>query len=778
MDKNISNFSTEILSLPISALGLSPRIEGFLRRANLHVIQDLLEAQEKGLERIHFIGNDSAQQIRSILDAFIEKSKTLSTEKLEELRDPRPVLFSTQEIHNPSLITLITPFSKALLTRLNKTRNYEIIRRRYGLEGSQPYTLQEVGDYYGFTRENARQLEEKSLQYIRDGLFNDKYQWKIPELLSREAQEIRKLISVGDEVQTENEIQNRCSLNVSNKDINVFRFLLTLFNFNALPQRATGSIVEYHPAWIISDDVNQKSLYQASIYVHSLLLSSIKPISHFEITAQVNKRRKKKIETRYVSYALKLSSDIENVKDDLYQIKFEKLPSLANKAYRILFDSNQPLHFRDIWKEINHRLAKANLPAEAQIRSLTGQLADKKLTKGEIVNIAKSGYWKLKEWNDVREETIVELMKEFFHIRQSSAKSKEVYDYVSSKRDGVSEQSVFTIISSYKNVFIRVAAGQYELKAWGGKEYKASKSQNPKVRMIKTIKSIYTEKAVATMPYSQLVKEIAKRLELAESTVRNLVPNLSIVRLEKDINAKNYLAKVAVYTGIEHLDIGKQKTARTYKPRKQTLREKVQIAIMDYLKQQPENEALVADTAKFVEKYTGCKRQTFYRYLGEMDSVDKREIAKKLYCFIKPEIAPTPKFPKIDLIDEQKLRDNLLRATSNLTIENVDSGLFQLGKIFEGELKTYLQVVKDKNILSLTRKDIGRLVDMIDCVERNGIVKNKHHLNLLRQERNEHAHGEIPTEQERKRLMEQAPFLAGLFIDYITFFYEKKKEIL
>jgi len=63
---------------------------------------------------------------------------------------------------------------------------------------------------------------------------------------------------------------------------------------------------------------------------------------------------------------------------------------------------------------------------------------------------------------------------------------------------------------------------------------------------------------------------------------------------------------------------------------------------------------------------------------------------------------------------------------------------------------------------------------MIDCVERNGIIAQKHHLTLLREHRNERAHGEIPDLEERKKLMQHAPFLGDLYIKYILFFMSKK----
>jgi len=110
-----------------------------------------------------------------------------------------------------------------------------------------------------------------------------------------------------------------------------------------------------------------------------------------------------------------------------------------------------------------------------------------------------------------------------------------------------------------------------------------------------------------------------------------------------------------------------------------------------------------------------------------------------------------------------------MRAINNLNIDYVDSGLFQLGKIFETELKAFLIEARSKNSFLVSNNDLERLANMIDCVERNKIITQKHHLTLLREHRNEGAHGDIPNLPERQKLMQYAPFLGDLYIKYIPF---------
>ncbi len=56
---------------------------------------------------------------------------------------------------------------------------------------------------------------------------------------------------------------------------------------------------------------------------------------------------------------------------------------------------------------------------------------------------------------------------------------------------------------------------------------------------------------------------------------------------------------------------------------------------------------------------------------------------------------------------------------------------------------------------------------MIDWARNDRIITDNAILNYLRQERNNRAHGGMPSLAERKLLMKNVQHLAGLYIDYI-----------
>lgn len=71
---------------------------------------------------------------------------------------------------SPEEILLKAQIRENLMDYLNeflKPRELEIIKMRYGFETDTPMTLEEIGQYFGMTRERVRQIEKKVLRKLR-----------------------------------------------------------------------------------------------------------------------------------------------------------------------------------------------------------------------------------------------------------------------------------------------------------------------------------------------------------------------------------------------------------------------------------------------------------------------------------------------------------------------------------------------------------------------------------------------------------------------------------
>lgn len=67
---------------------------------------------------------------------------------------------------------------------------------------------------------------------------------------------------------------------------------------------------------------------------------------------------------------------------------------------------------------------------------------------------------------------------------------------------------------------------------------------------------------------------------------------------------------------------------------------------------------------------------------------------------------------------------------------------------------------------------------MVECVIREKIVDNEHELTFLRHERNESAHGDIPDQERRQKMLNRSQYLAGLYIGKIAEFASKRRTML
>jgi DNA-directed RNA polymerase delta subunit len=521
----MNTISDPIYSLPISALKLSSRAANALNRAGIATIQELVNVEAEGLRKIRGIGATLSNEIEQKLAGFLESSEDFTYEKIQELKDPRPYLITENLDHPPNLVKHIEKLSRRLLYALGDQRDFEILKRRHGLEKSKIYTLQEVGYYYDLTRQRIRQLEFRAEQRIRDFLLGKEEfeEGKLPSALIMEANRLMVILKVDHPLLLESEIldilQERYSVTYSPKDLSALRFLLHILGLEQLSQNTTGiAHIKCHPTWLDSHSVDKKVIYTALSAVYKVLKKSVLSLSFFEITVRVNQRRKHRITRKYIDYALKICEEIEEISNERYQIKLEYLTSLADQVYRILYEQGTSMHIREIMRILNHHLVKAKLTAAKRVRLSSGTLS----VDERFEPIGRSGKWSLAEWQSVRRETIVEIMKEFFHFSQKPASIDEVYEYVYSKRPDVSKASITIYLSSNKEEFTRISKNKYELAAWGGTPYETPKRFSPKevtTRLTREIEAIFTERGTRKIPLTELINYLVKSTNVPRSTV-------------------------------------------------------------------------------------------------------------------------------------------------------------------------------------------------------------------------------------------------------------------
>ncbi len=773
----------EIVNFPVEVLDIPSRALGALKRANVHTIADLLLKRKSNYRTVRGLGEKLIASVEASLLSFIEQTKEIDEQQikvhLEKLSSPNYSPASSEPLidigglGDPiNLVAIVSSLAKIIFTVKNQPRLLQVLSYRYGLEGSEVYTLQDIGDAYGITRERVRQLQEKALAQIHNLLSGKKQveNYVVPKPIVQEFNNVIELIQQKETVVTMPELldifESRYSTDSTNSDKEI-RLLMAVIGYKIIG-RPSGYSNDVHETWIITKSAATRQIWAALQASISALDESVHPLSMFEIQIKVNRKRKKKFKKEDLENSFRMSKEVEKVGTDFYQVKLENLPSLADQAYRILHQKNSPMHYRDIAREISHALALVSKPADVQARSLVSQL----VADDRFAAIGSSGKWCLANWNSYSTATTVEIMKEFFHVKKSSATVKEIYEYVITKRPQVPKTSIHAYLYD-KDEFVRVSRTEYELAAWGTKPYLVPKKQDWNTLLTPILQEMYYKSEKDALPLRQVALTFLEHLSAHKTSVSEgniyawLKKNPAISTFADPQNPQRKIAKF------------NPKIAYDSQSRKLTMNELVHEVVYEYLSKQNNKRSSVSDVAAFVMSQTGCHKQTFYAYLNNMNSVKKEKVGNILYCYIaESKAAKHLHFEQVDEIENVHLKNNISRALLLLNEQAVDVSLFQLGKIFENELKKFLTQARTSGVYAIKAKDVGRLYDMIECISDLGIVKNKHHLTFLRQERNERAHGNIPSAEEREQMMRHAPFLAELYLDYILLFYKEYEKLV
>ena len=135
------NSATEKLT---KELGRAPSTQELSEATNISPedIEEVLMASKSSLSLDNYVGNDEDK-------TFLESLED------EDSNVENAIIAKTLKYAIDEIITSLDP------------REAEIIIKRYGFNGEQPQTLEELGESMGVTRERIRQLENRALDKLR-----------------------------------------------------------------------------------------------------------------------------------------------------------------------------------------------------------------------------------------------------------------------------------------------------------------------------------------------------------------------------------------------------------------------------------------------------------------------------------------------------------------------------------------------------------------------------------------------------------------------------------
>lgn len=423
------------------------------------------------------------------------------------------------EYNNDNLLESFKTMVKDFCS-LNKENYRDILYRRFGLEGKKPLSLDEIGILHNITRERVRQLEAKNINYLKtliNGDFIKKPFCRLNKELTDKILELKnKLLEYGviDKNQLFSLLKNDYNILENDSNKGYITLILELFREKAYYE------IEYpfndQKFFIIDQEIDDKSFLLVCKNIVSILKENDEPIDQDDLYISVIKKSRslKNISKKYISIACNFINDIEKISLNekvLYRIKFHKLNSFPDYAYRILKEKNQKMHFNEIWSEISHELSHAEINNVGSIETLKNGLGAEKRFK----NIGKTGFWSLTEWNFNTLLIIDLIITELRKINEAST-YQTIFEKINLIRPDVSKSSMIATITNNKESFRKIDNKKIILKEWSFKyenseKFETKRNKIDETHLNKALIEIFNESSEQKIKSGELKNRLDKK---------------------------------------------------------------------------------------------------------------------------------------------------------------------------------------------------------------------------------------------------------------------------
>lgn len=751
---------------PIEILHLPTRTYKSLKKADIKTIGQLFDKGKRELGEIKKLSRSSINAIEqsriAILNSINENTldwfvywESLGIIVIPDGFNP----------DNKSCAQIIEDFPrlvKEILFHDYDEKTWIIVKRRFELGGVDKLTLQELGIAFAITRERVRQIENQAISTLREVLINNQYSGKGYRIHPAIQETVKTLTDfMVDEIKSTPmlegallaDIQQMFGLEPESVKTSLF-FLLSLCG---------GKKVEFssdllQPVWGFFEPSEQKALERGIERIHKLLTQEIAtPMSEVDILIQINKgvRKSRRFSLEQLRQYMGLCSSVEEYSKGFYWGKFEFLVGRGNQAERILTERGEPIHLREIVREINHRLA-LHEKRTVNIRSISNQIS----ADGRFCPLARSGKWGLSSWS-LDTGTIVEIMRQALASRNEPLTSDEIYIYVSERRP-VQKSSIDTYLA-LQDIFVKIDRNKWGLSTWA--ESKSAKNWNP-LHVGEFIENIFKESRTKILEYAVLRQALMDAANVSQRQAQGLLNINPVIETHRDEDTHILYATYQPTYKDKLSKVGARFTRK-----KKTLRQEVDETVREVLENAPGQQVALAQLIDLLVNKYHRRDKTFYNYISDLGYIEKFTIPDtgiKMCRLSKPQT--TSLVSQVESINDPEVKTKVGRALSFLNENDVDIALFLLSKEFEATLRAYLET-------AYPNQPFKNLDRMINFVKKEDIITDQAVLHFLRQKRNDRAHGTMPTVEERQVMMKYAEITAGMYIDYIRFFDDLRLSI-
>ena len=648
---------------------------------------------------------------------------------------------------------------------------WRTVQRRFGLQGTKEMTLDEIGKAFSLTRERVRQLEAKGLTELNEVLVERRYVGKgyhvHPDVNDFVTRLFDAIATDSTGFVLETELLERCGravgASINPGDSAVLFLVFQLFGLTPLNIETYQStrIWEY-------GDTKQRSLLEKSIKIIDEILTSenTTALDEFDILVKVNSRLPKlqKIDMLTLHKFLEVCGSVEKISDGMFQGKFEFL-TRGTQAERVLSEAKEPLHVEEIAREINRRLVSKG-KRKVQVLNIANIMSSDE----RFVAVGSSGQRGLKKWTDREYGSIVDVMEKCLMTLNRPATEEEIYDYVAERRP-VSKQSIPMYLES-QPIFRKADRKRWGLSSWT--ETKDALIWSPE-QVADFVAKIFRQRKVGEIEFKIITNALKDAAGVSTSQATGMLkvnPVVSSRRQERPFKI------VAVFNSNYKNDL----SAGTFKLRRktETKLQRAKTLVREMLEKEPSSQIELSKIVEELKSKYGYHEKTAYQYISRMDFVEKIDLPESGVRICRIKGKKTATFPQLEVLKtlDKRKAEEASKAVAKLTPDEVDNGLFMLGRLFENTLKDFMTTAEATHTYTVTAGNYSKLNNMIQWIESQGLVSDKTTLNFLRLERNERAHGSVPSRRELEMMLKAAPWMASLYLDQIVHFSERTAAMM
>jgi len=319
-------------------------------------------------------------------------------------------------------------------------RTREILKRRFALSQDERETLESIGRDFQVTRERIRQIEKNGLERIRQ---------------EKEAYLREKLKDVYDYFRSWGKVKRE---DQSLKELGGSKYKNQIYFFLTIDPRFyyKRSNERVHPFWSYEQD--RRSEVEEVIDALEKKLKEINSPVKKEDILSFNISNDQDFLESCLEIAYRVAS---NPHGHFGLVDWPQINphGLKDKSYLVLKEKKEPLHFRDITKEINASFK--DWGKSSQSRKALTQTVHNELIRDERFVLIGRGMYALKEWG-YKPGTVAEVIERVLKEADRPLTRGEIVERVLDQR--LVKESTIILNLSRKDNFSRNEEGRYQLK--------------------------------------------------------------------------------------------------------------------------------------------------------------------------------------------------------------------------------------------------------------------------------------------------------------------------